>query len=259
MFYGLNEVLEKKEKKYFIIIIFLMVGAGFLEVFSIGILVPFISFLVNPDIVTTNSYAIKYIPAFISSDYNKLLIISLCLIFIIFLIKSLYLIIYSYLKNIIIYNISDNITIKIFSSYIVSPYFFHLENNSSNFIQNCMNDVEVFIDGVLLAGLGFLSEILLIFFIVALLFFINPVVCLFTSATGLMFFLIFQGFTKSRLKKWSLIRQSSEAQMIEKVQQGFSGIREITVFLKERFFIEEYSKATKTRSNIHVKYQTLSK
>lgn len=254
---GLKKILEEKEKKNFIFILVLMVGAGFLEAFSIGILVPFISFLVDPAIITTNSFVIKYIPILISSDYNKIIIISLSVIFIIFLIKFLYLILFSYLKNILIYNISDNISIKIFSNHIVNPYFFHLKNNSSNIIQNCMNDVEIFIDGVLLAGLGFISEIILILFIVLLLFFVNPIVCLFTSTIGLTFFLIFKGFTNSRLKKWSLIRQSSETQMIEKVQQGFGGIKEIAVFLKERFFIDTYSKAVRTRSAIYEKYQTL--
>ncbi len=45
--------------------------------------------------------------------------------------------------------------------------------------------------------------------------------------------------------------------MIEKVQQGFSGIKEISIFLKERFFIESYMRSVKMRSAIITKYQTL--
>jgi ABC-type multidrug transport system fused ATPase/permease subunit len=253
----LNEILEKKEKKYFIIIALMMVIVGLLEVISLGILVPFISFLVNPEIVTTSNYVIKYAPIIVSLDNYSLLILSLGFILITFASKSLYMTWFHYKKNNFIYKISDNITYKIFSNHIARPYSYNLENNSSNFILDCINEVTVFVDGVLLAGLEFVSEMVLIFFIVSLLFIINPTISLFTFFTGTLLFLIFQSFTKSRLKKWSFIRQTSEQQMLEKVQQGFNGIKEIKIFLKELFFIESYMQAAKMRSTVITKYQTL--
>jgi ATP-binding cassette, subfamily B, bacterial PglK len=253
----LNEILEKKEKKYFVIIALMMIIAGLLEVISLSILVPFISFLINPEIVTTNNYVIKYAPTIGSLDYYSLLILSLGFILITFLIKSLYMTWFHYKKNNFIYKINDNITYKIFSNHIIKPYSYNLENNTSNFILDCINELTIFVDGVLLAGLEFVSEMVLIFFIIFLLFAINPTVSLFTFFTGLLLFLIFQNFTKSRLKKWSFIRQASEKQMIEKVQQGFNGIKEINIFLKERFFIESYMHSVKMRSIIITKYQTL--
>jgi ABC-type multidrug transport system fused ATPase/permease subunit len=235
----------------------MMALAGLLEVISLGILLPFISFLVNPEIVTTNKYVIKYAPILGLLDYYSLLALLLGLILAAFLIKSLYMIWFHYKKNNFIYKINDNITSKIFSNHIVRPYSYNIENNSSNFILDCINEVTNFIDGVLLAGLEFVSEMVLIFFILSLLFIINPIVSLFTFFPGLLLFLIFQSFAKSRLKKWSFIRQTAEQQMIEKVQQGFNGIKEINIFLKERFFIESYMKAVKMRSTIITKYQTL--
>lgn len=253
----LSEILEKKQKKQFVIIALMMMVSGLLEIISLGILLPFLSFLVNPEIVTTNSYVIKYGPDLSSFNYYELLIVSLSLIFLTFAIKSLYMIWFHYKKNKFIFKISDSISIKIFSQNIVKPYSSHLENKSSNLILNCINEVNIFSNNVLLAGLEFLSEVILIFFIVSLLFIIDPVVSIFTFMTGLSLFLIFQSFTKSKLKNWGSIRQSSEEQMIEKIQQGFNGIKEIVIFLKERFFIESYSNAIKTRSEVNVKYQTL--
>ena len=254
---GLNEILEKKEKKYFFIIAFMMVIAGLLEVISLGILVPFISFLVNPEIFTSNSYVIKYFPSLSSIDYFGLLIISLSLILVAFIIKSLFMIWFHYKKNKFIYKINDNLSFKIFSYNIIRPYSHNLENNSSNLILNCINEVNIFVVGVLIGGLEFLSELVLIFFIVSMLFVINPIVSFFTFFIGLVLFLIFQSITKSRLKRWGFVRQNSEEQMIEKVQQGFNGIKEINIFLKERFFIESYMRATNMRSEVNIKYQTL--
>jgi ABC-type multidrug transport system fused ATPase/permease subunit len=253
----LNEILEKKEKKYFFIIALMMVISGLLEVISLGILVPFISFLVNPEIITLNSYVIKYVPTIRSLDYFSLLILSLSLILVIFLIKSSFLTWFHYKKNNFIYNINDNLSFKIYSYNITKNVSYNLENNSSNLILNCINEVNIVVDGVLLAGLEFVSEVLLIFFIISLLFIINPTVSLFTFFLGLSLFLIFQRYTKIRLQKWSFIRKTSERQMIEKVQQGFSGIKEISIFLKERFFIESYMNAVKKTSAIYIKIQTL--
>ncbi len=206
---NLNEILEKKEKKYFVIIALMMMIAGLLEVISLGILVPFISFLVNPEIVTTNNYVIKYAPIIGSLDYYNLLILSLGLILIMFVIKSLYMTWFHYKKNNFIYKINDNITYKIFSNHIIRPYSYNLENNSSNLILDCVNELTIFVDGVLLAGLEFVSEMVLIFFIISLLFVINPTVSLFTFLTGFLLFLIFQSYIqKVDLKSGALFGKS---------------------------------------------------
>ena len=139
MLNDLSAILERKEKKYFVIITLMMTVAGLLEVISLGILIPFISFLINPEAITANSYLVKYIPKLALLDFYSLLIFFLFFVFIIFFIKALYLTFYHYIKNKFIYNISDNISIKLFSYYIVRPYSFHLENNSSNVILNCIN------------------------------------------------------------------------------------------------------------------------
>lgn len=126
-------------------------------------------------------------------------------------------------------------SIKIFSYYIVRPYSFFLENNSANLILNCIKEVEIFIDGILLAGLEFLAEMILISFLVILLFFINPIASITVTVVALILFFIFQVFSRDKMQNWSKIRQNNETKIIEKIQQGYNGLKEIIVFMKERF------------------------
>ena len=37
------------------------------------------------------------------------------------------------------------------------------------------------------------------------------------------------------MQNWSKIRQNNETKIIEKIQQGYNGLKEIIVFMKERF------------------------
>jgi ABC-type multidrug transport system fused ATPase/permease subunit len=258
MFNNLNEILEKKEKFFFIIIIGMTVIAGLLEVISLGILIPFISFLLNPDIVTTDKYVLEYAPTLSYYKHSVLLFASLCFILFIFFLKSLYMTWFFYNRNTFVYKVSDNISVKMYSHYISSPYPSGFDSNSSNLILTCVNEIQVFIECILLGGIELISEIILVIFLVALLFIINPSASFVAASVGLILFLIFQSFTKNKLKKWGTIRQFNETQMIEKVQQGYNGIKEIMIFLKEHYFIEEYSKATQNKSRVNIKIQTLS-
>ncbi len=250
-------ILEKKEKKIFFVIVFLMAIAGFLEILSVGILIPFLSFLLDPALLLEHEIVLKYFSFITEIENEKIIYLLLLSIFICFFLKAIFFILFLYIKNKFIFSFSNNLTIKLFSSYITKPYSFYLDDSSHNQLSTCINEVRVFQIGILISGIEFLSESIITFFLIALLFVANPLAALSILFIGLILFSLFQFFTKKKIYEWGEIRQKNESIMVEKIQQSYNGLKEILVYLKETFFLKTFEKIVNETSNINIKKQTL--
>ena len=250
-------ILEKKDKKIFFIIVILMAIAGVLEILSIGILIPFISFLLDPSLLLEHELVVKHLNFLTKIDNENLIYLLLLSIFICFFLKSIFFIWFLYQKNKFIFSFSDNLTIKLFSSYITKPYSLYLDDSSHNQLSTCINEIRIFQLGILISGIEFLSESIITFFLVALLFVANPLAALSILVLGIILFSLFQLFTKKKIYKWGEIRQKNESIMVEKVQQSYNGLKEILIYLRETFFLNTFEKIVKETSLINIKKQTL--
>ncbi len=250
-------ILEKQDKLRFTFIIILMAIAGIFESLSIGILIPFVSFLLDPDLLLKHKIVLEHFSFLTKIDKNYLIYYMLFFIFSTFFLKSIYFLCFHYIKNKFIFNFTNNLTIKLFSSYIAKPYSLYLDDSSHNQLSTCVNEVYQFQQNIVISGIEGLSETIIVFFLVALLFIVNPYASLLIVIIGLILFLLFHSFTKRKVQEWGFIRQKNEAKMIEKVQQSYSGLKEILVYLKETFFINTFEKIVGETTSVNIKKQTL--
>ena len=87
-------ILEKKEKKIFFVIVFLMAIAGFLEILSVGILIPFLSFLLDPALLLEHEIVLKYFSFITEIENEKIIYLLLLSIFIYFFLKAIFFILF---------------------------------------------------------------------------------------------------------------------------------------------------------------------
>ena len=257
MFKSLFSILSRSERLIVSFLIFLMFLAGLLEAISIAILVPFISFLVNPKIVFENKYFLEHFSSFHGYSFIDIVFLLLLLIFFIFLLKTLFLVFFHFLKNCFVYKVSENISIKLFSLHFVRTYANQLNEKSSNLISNCVQTIDLFVDAVLLASIEIFAEILIILFLGSLLFYFNFNVAAIVFVFCFILFFLYQHFTKKNLKTWGEIKQRSQSQLINQIQESHQGYKDILVHLKENFFINSFSETLKTKNKINIAYQTV--
>ena len=74
-------ILEKKDKIGFIFIIILMAVGGIFETLSIGILIPFISFLLDPTLLLEHKIVLEHFSFLTRIDNNILIYYLLAIIF----------------------------------------------------------------------------------------------------------------------------------------------------------------------------------
>ena len=170
----LFKLFDEKELKKTYILIFLMLIGIFLEVLSIGMFLPILTFMVQDNfaIYLTNIFFFK---TYLDNPDQKIIgFILLILLFFIFLIKNLYL---AYLSNYqmkYVFDIQKNLSSKFFSRYINNEYSFFISSNSYQLMQNIIGEIGVFINNFLMPSLIFILEILVLIFLFILIFSIKP-------------------------------------------------------------------------------------
>ena len=257
MFHKILYLFDTVDKKNFSVILIMMIIATFFEILSIGLLVPFVSILLNDNYLDQFNFIKDYFPFIGDMQKEDLIYLSLIIFLCVFLIKLLFMNLLIVSKNTFLYKFAHKTAEKLFKSYLSRKYEFHVKNNSSKIINNLQIEVQDFTYNVLLSGLELLTEILIFIGLLILLFFIEPIGSLIMCVTGFLFIFIFRKLIKNKTAKWSLVRQTMYRNMVKQIQQGIGGIREVKIMLKEISFIKYFSEFMKNASDVNAKSQSL--
>ena len=118
----LDFVLDKKSKNLVIKSIFLNLFTSFLELLSIGILIPLFYSILSEESELINK--LKSIHPLISNNFFEFIILS---VFLIYLIKLIFSLIFNIKINNYLYEIYNILTFRIFSFYVNKNYNFSLK------------------------------------------------------------------------------------------------------------------------------------
>ena len=257
MYKKINYILSYSNRTKIIFMIILMTFAGLFEALSIGLLAPFITFLVDPTVIFNNQYIQTYFPSAYQLDKIDLISIGLVVIFLSFLFKSIFLLWFNFKKNKYVFSVGNELSLKMYSNYIAQNYALHVQNKSSSAISTFVSQINIFVYDILLGGLELSSELIIIIFLILILFFINPSLCIFVILFSSILFLLFHNFSKKKLKSLGILRITSEKKLFEQIQQSHSGIKEILIYLKEHHFINEFKRIIDERVFALIQLQSI--
>jgi ABC-type multidrug transport system fused ATPase/permease subunit len=247
----------KFHNQTYLILILTLIGTV-LETAGIGLLIPAIALMANPNIAD-NYTALAPIFSLIGNPSHALLVIyGISLLSGAYIIKALYLAFLSYKQSQYIYAIKAHISHSLFDRYIRSPYEFHLQQNSGYLIRNITIEVEQLVSRVLIPGVVFVTEFLVIVAIAALFFFIQPTAALILFTFMGLAMYGFQRVTQNHLQKWGTVRQNQEGYRIQKAQEALGSIKDVKLLGKESNFINIYGKHTINASLVERKEYALS-
>lgn len=230
-------ILEKAEKVKFFKLSILMIISSVLETVGIASIFPLINFL------TDNNTNFDFLDQL---GINKLdieinLSILIVGIFIIYLLKNIYLGFFYWFENKFSYSTRFNLGNRLFSKYLNSSYSFHLENNSSNLVTKVVQETALY--GGALASLGALiTELLLVLSLTILLMVIKPfeTICVFLII--ILFGLIYFFFSKKIISKLGNSLLTAQRQKMKVLNESLRSITEIIIFGVKNYFIKRFSK-----------------
>jgi ATP-binding cassette, subfamily B, bacterial PglK len=219
-----------------------MIGAAVFETVGIGLIVPFVGVVTNPNLILEQPILAKINSWFGFESTLSFIIFMVIGLFMIFLLKNIYLIFFYFIQFKVILNQQIILSGKMFKEYLTKPYTFHLQRNSSELLRNINGEVPKVFQGIIINTFQLLTEFLVITLILALLLFAAPIATL--TAVVLLggSVVLYFGIFRKKISKLGKELQEISGQMIKWVNQGLGASKEIKVSGKEGFFIQSYIK-----------------
>ena len=234
--------VSKRKKIHLVQLSLLMVLATLAEVVSLGLALPFLSVITNPENLYTSEYVKPFVDLLNIQDASELLL-PVSLIFILTIILS------SIIRASVLFfsgklsaSIGSDIGLQMFSNSINQEYVVHTRQNSSKLVTGILNKVDVVVGGILAPILTIVSSILVVIGITFTLFYINPTVTLFLFFFFSFILLIIFKFTREILKENSFIISSKYIQLVKILNESLGGIRDILLEKSQDFYCDQYKK-----------------
>ena len=232
--------LPSRRRSQLAVLALLMLVGGFAEVLSLGLIVPFLAFLIDPVQALQVPFVAQIANIFDLSDPSYLRWQFTLLFSFAALGAGVFRLILIWVTTRIVFGIGYEMGAKVYRRVIYQPYEVHISRNSSEII-GAINKVEpiVFILYGLLNGS---SALLISIFIVVTLLIISPAFTAFTiialgSVYGLSMFIM-----KNRLSMNAETISQAMNERMKIVQEGLGSIRDILLDHGQEYFSKRFNK-----------------
>ena len=232
------KLFTNSDRAAFIRIVVMVIVGMFLETISLGIVVPIIG------ILTQDDYQQKYpfiVDIFGNLSREELISAVMVAMVLIYVVRSLFLFWSLWIQKGFSASVSGRLSQSLFSIYLRQPYMFHLQRNSSTLMRNAKNATSVVTCGVD-PFLVLLTDGLVAIAMFALLIAVEPVG---TLAVLLVFGLstfVFQRTTRRRIDNWGYQVDYHETKILQHLQEGFGGAKDVKVLGRENEFLSQHEK-----------------
>ena len=232
------KILRREDKIKFLFLFFLILLNVFLEMIGIGLIFPILGFLISDKFLLEYSQYLNALSTLFEINRSNLTIFFSIALIVVFLIKNLITLYFSYYKYKFTYSLLNYFSEKVYFKYINKDILFFSENNSSIPIRN-IDNIGIFTEA-LNQSLFILIDIIFAISVLVLLFYINFANTVFLLTSTFTALLIFRLLTKKKLIDLGNKRQFFLQKKIQNVIESMNAIKEIKIFSKEVFFLKKY-------------------
>ena len=233
-------LLCDKNKIFLYFLILLNSLSVLVEMVSIGLLIPIGTFLFFPDLIIKNELFNLFFKFFVIENTDDHFYILITILISAYIFKFLYFLFLSLIENYITNNIQYNLSITLFDNFLKYSYKDFKKYKLSEINNTIFNESEVF-HASLSNLIILISEIFLIFTVVAFLLFMNPFLVLSILSIFLIGSLLFIFFILNKIKILGSIRLMNAKSSIDNILNTFAAFIDIKIINSSSFFIKKYS------------------
>ena len=231
-------LFPEKFKKKSILFIFLSIFASILETLGIGLIFPLIEIIINQKF-SKNLFGINFNEFFSGSENKEIISYIILIILILYLFKTIFLILFNYWQIKFSQNIYKFLSIKLLKKYLFNPITFYHKKNTSVLLRNVIFETKNYGSSINII-LKLFVETFITFFILGLIIYIEPKKSIIIITIIISFALLFYFLTSKKIyllgvKKLQNIEKASKI-----IGESFSGIRDIKLKSVENYFYELY-------------------
>jgi ATP-binding cassette, subfamily B, bacterial PglK len=237
----INFHLDSRRKRDVKLVLFLSILSSLAESISIAMLVPFVSFFVNPDNYIFNNLFKSFFDLLnITNEKDILASVAFGFIFIV-LLSSFVKLKYIKSSNILTENITSDFRIKIFKFLINQDFSYYFKHGSNEIMSNLSQKTRAFVT-IVFSTMNIINSILISLAVVVVLIVNEPFYTpLIIACIILFFYIIFKVKSSSVLKRGQTVNLNQNL-MIDVFQNTVGYLPEIIIYNVKKFFLTTLSK-----------------
>ncbi len=210
-----------------------------IEIVGLGTIPLIVSAMIDPGMI--NNFLGFDFTAIIQETLgieNIILFLSFAIIAV-FTLKMIYLLIINYYELFIVKKIKIKLSQHLVKSYVLKPFIFFVNTNSSNISKNILTEID---HSVIYLGsiMQIMRELTILIAVLILLLAIEPIIVISSFSVILLFLIIFLLSVDKNLKNIAKNRVAYLRGIFKVTHQLFGAIREVKVFKKENFFLDKF-------------------
>jgi ABC-type multidrug transport system fused ATPase/permease subunit len=139
-----------------------------------------------------------------------------------------------------IFNVRLRVAEQLFTTYLNQPWTFHLQRNSSQLIRNILSETQQLTTSALTPLMRIVTELLLLAGLLSILLIAEPLGALSVGLVLGLASLTFYGLIRKPVNRWGKVRQHHERYVIQHLQQGLNGVKDVKLLGREAEFVRHY-------------------
>ena len=239
-------ILTQKERRNLIWIFSLMLFGTLLETFSLGLVVPVVGLLTKSDYLKSHP---RFNELLNYPSQTQFVVGAMLLLVLVYVVKSIFLIGSLWVQ----YGYSTAVTKRLgrtlFENYLKQPFTFHLQRNSATLIRNSQNSASV-MSGTIDPILSIAADALVTTGMMMLLLVIEPKGTIITILVFALSSLALRRFSSRRIRLWGEAQNFHKGKIIQHLQQGFGGVKDVKILGRENYFVNQYSDHLDGNANV---------
>lgn len=237
----MNRLLDARQKRIMIIIIFLMLIGGILESLSISAIIPVIKVLLDPNAVQGEGIVADLYRFLGSPGVNTFTMIMMLALIAAFVMKNLFLFLQNVIQFRFVYTNQFATSRRMMINFMNRPYEYYLNADTSVIQRNITSDVNNMY-GLILSVLQLLSEAVVFVCLVGVLLASDAMMTITIATLMILVLFLIKVVIKPIMVKAGKDNQDYYSGLFKWIEQSVMGIKEIKIAGKEQYFINEYAK-----------------
>ena len=234
-------LLDKKQKKKMIFLIFMMLIGAVLETLGVSAIYPVMLVVVEENAIEKHAY-LQYICRIFSIDNTRdLTILVMIALIAIFAIKNIFLFFQQKAQLKFVYTNQFATSRRMMINFMQRPYEYYLNADTSVIQRSITSDVNNMY-GLILALLQLISELIVFVFLVTASFVSDVWMTITVTVLIVIVLIVIKCILKPIMKKAGEENQDYYSGLYKWIDQSVMGIKEIKIAARENYFINEYSK-----------------
>ncbi len=240
----LNVLLDKKQKRTMVGLMFLMVIGAVLQTAGVGLLVQVVSVIIDPMAVEKNELVRSFYELLGSRDYQSFSVTVMVLLIVIFAVKNIFLYVQQKATFSFIYTNQFRTSERMMRNYLRRGYEFYLNADTAVVQRNITSDVNNMY-ALILALLQLMSDGVVTVFVVGYCLLTNGLMTILLAVSLMVLMVLIKRVLKPIMHKAGKDNQDYYSSLFKWISQTVQGIKEVKITCKEQYFVDEYCRCGK--------------